>query len=232
MPKPAKLVQIVLLVAMVAAGINFYFVMRERHVGIETPQKTELAMDPDYYVTPKKLHPQDLKDAKELTQQPVWVREGYRFTYYPFSGHADFQHPAGTLGPIEKLEVKDVVLDHAPQAGTQKQVMAIFDKDGRSYAFPIGVSENGNYTIYSDDILFVQDPHQLYKHWPADVWGAIGKHEVKNGMNELQASFAIGMGIPEGSGLSDPRIVNYPNNGHRVKVTFSDGKATQVQQGS
>ena len=143
-----------------------------------------------------------------------------------------FQHPAGTLGPIEKLDIKDVVIDRAPGSGSDKQVMAIFEKDGKRFAFPIGVVANGDYKIYSDDILFIQDPHELYKHWPADVWKLIDAHRMQPGMNELQASFAIGMGVPEGSGLSNPRIVDYPNHGHPLRVTYTNGKATQVQPGS
>jgi hypothetical protein len=228
MAKPGKIVQIVLLVALVAAGINFYLNMRDRKVTFVAPKQQQVAVDPDFYVMPKKLRPQDLKDAKELTKQPVWVREGYRFTYYPYAGHADTRNPAGTLGPIEKLDIKDVVVDRT-SSGAEKQVMAVFEKDGRRYAFPIGAEENGTYNIYSDDILFIQDPRELYKHWPADVWKAIDNHEVKPGMNELQASFAIGMGIPEGTGESNPRVVNYANNGHPVKVTYNNGKASEVK---
>ena len=62
-----------------------------------------------------------------------------------------------------------------------------------------------------------------------DVWKAIESHEVKPGMNELQASFALGVGVPEGSGSSNPRVVNYPNDGHPVKVTFENGRATDVK---
>jgi hypothetical protein len=51
-------------------------------------------------------------------------------------------------------------------------------------------------------------------------------------MNELQASFAIGVGVPEGTGTTNPRIVDYPNNGHPVRVTFNNGKATEVKAGS
>jgi hypothetical protein len=232
MSKTSKIIQVVLLVAIVAAAINLFFYLRERRSGLAEPKKSEVALDPDYYVTPKKLHPQDLKDAKELTRQPVWIREGYRFTYYPYTGHTDFQHPAGTLGPIEKLDIKDVVIDRAPGSGSDKQVMAIFDKDGKRFAVPVGVVENGDYKIYSDDILFIQDPHELYKHWPAEVWKLIDTHQMQPGMNELQASFAIGMGAPEGSGMSNPRIVDYPNNGHPLRVTYTNGKATQVQPGS
>jgi hypothetical protein len=228
--KTTKIIQIIILVAIIVACINLYFVFRERKVQIISKETPTVALDPDYYVTPKKLHPQDLKDAKDLTKQPVWVRDGYRHAYYPYSGRIDFDHPAGTLGPIEKLEIKDVVLDSTP-GSAQKQVMAVFEKNGKRYAFPIGVDENGNYNFFSDDILFIQDPHELYKHWPAETWKAIDNHEVKPGMNELQAFFAIGMGAPEGTGTSNPRIVDFPNNGHPMRITFTDGKATNIEAG-
>jgi len=231
MPKTTRTIQIVVLVAIVAAGINLYLTFRERRAGVTVAKQPEVALDPDYYVTPKKLHPQDLKDAKELTKQPVWIRDGYRYAYYPYAGHSDFEHPAGTLGPIEKLNIKDVVLDRTPGSAVQKQVMAVFEKDGKRYAFPIGVDDNGDYKIYSDDILFIQDPRELYKHWPADVWKAIDNHEVKPGMNEIQAFFAIGVGSPEGTGMSNPRIVDFPDNGHPLRITFTNGKATEIQPG-
>ena len=232
MPKTSKIIQIVLLVAIAAAAINLYLTMRERRSGVSVARKPEVALDPDYYVVPKKLRPTDLKDAKELTRQPAWVREGYRFTYYPYAAHSDYQHPAGTLDPLEKLDIKDVVLDRTPGSATQKQVMAVFEEEGKRYAFPIGIYEHGDYKIYSDEILFIQDPHELYKHWTRDVWKAVDAHQVKPGMNELQASFAIGMGVPEGTGLSNPRIVNFPNGGHPLRITFTDGKATDIQPGS
>lgn len=232
MSKGAKIIQVVLLIAVLAAGINFYLAMRERRIGFVAPNKPQIAIDPDYYVTPKKLHPQDVKDARELTRQPAWIREGYRFTYYPYNGHTDFAHPAGTLGPIEKLDIVNVVVNRPPDAGSQPQVMAVIKKNDRLYAFPIGVEEHGNSTIYSDDILFIQDPHQLYKHWPGDVWKAIDEHQMKPGMNELQASFAIGMGAPEGLGMGNPRVVDYPNGGHPLRVTYDNGKATEIAPGS
>ncbi len=115
--------------------------------------------------------------------------------------------------PIQKLQIKTVVTDLSPGSTDQRQIMAVFQKDGKDYAFPIGSVRAGNYQIYSDNMLYIQDPHELYKHWPADVWQAIEKHEVKPGMNELQADFAIGMGIPQQQ--SDPAVktVNYPNGG-------------------
>lgn len=232
MSKTSKIIQIVLLVAIVAAGINLYLNFRSRHIEFVQPKPTETALDPDYYVTPKKLHPQDLKDANELTQQPAWVRDGYRYAYYPYAGRSDYDHPAGTLTPLEKLNIKDVVLDRTPGSATQKQVLAIFEKNGKRYSVPIGLDDAGDFKIYSDDMFFIQDPHELYKHWSPEIWKAIDNHEVKPGMNETQATFAIGMGAPEGTGLGNPRIVNFPNNGHPMRITFTNGKATDIQQGS
>ena len=137
------------------------------------PRSREVALDPDYYVTPKKLHPQDLKDAKELTRQPVWVREGYRYTYYPYAGHSDFEHPAGTLGPIEKLDIKDVVLDRTPGSPAQKQVMAVFKKDGKRYAFPIGVEERWQLHHLQRRDPVHPGPARALQALAADIWKAI-----------------------------------------------------------
>ena len=125
-----------------------------------------------------------------------------------------------------------MIVDVAPGKGDQKQVMAVFRKDDKTFAFPIGLKQGDNYTIYSDDILFVEDPRELYKHWPADVWDAISKHEVKNGMNQLQAEFSVGMGQPDNLHDGNNRTVTYPNNGKPLVVTFVDDRAVSVKAGS
>ena len=227
MSKTTKIFQIVLAAVLVIAAIRLFLTWRERRTTFVAPARTPIALDPDYYVVPKKLRPQILKDAKELTLQPVWVRDGYRLVYYPYGPPVDFSREAGRLGPIEKLAIQDVVAQHAPNS-TGRQVMAVFEKNGKRYAFSIGVEDRGTAQIYSDDMLFIQDPRQLYQHWSPEVWNAIENHEVKPGMNELQASFAVGVGRVEGSGLSNPRVVHYPNNGRPLTVTYDSGKATDV----
>ncbi|MBV9573061.1 MAG: hypothetical protein JOY93_03330, partial [Acidobacteriales bacterium] len=64
---------------------------------------------------------------------------------------------------------------------------------------------------------------------PPEVWEAIEHHQVKPGMNEIQADFAIGMGIPESSGEESIKTVNYPNGGKPVTVTYSNGKAIEIK---
>ena len=51
----------------------------------------------------------------------------------------------------------------------------------RGYAVPIGAEKGGDFKIYSDDIFFIEDPHDLYKHWPADVWQKIDAHRSAAG---------------------------------------------------
>jgi hypothetical protein len=190
--------------------------------------------NPDYYVSPKKLHPYDVKSAKQLTEQPVWVKEGYRYTYYSYDAarkQVDFAHDAGLLLPIEKLEIKDVITATPPGKSQRRQVMAVFEKEGKTYAVPIGFEAEEQYTIYSDEMFFVEDPHDLYKHWPPDVWQAVEQHEVKPGMNEMQADFAIGMGVPDAGGGSE-KTVHYPNGGKPLVVVYEDGKAAEIKPGS
>jgi hypothetical protein len=141
----------------------------------------------------------------------------------------NFDNEAGTLLPIEKLMIKDVVLAVAPSAAKQKQVMAVFGKDGKSFAVPIGYLANGEYKIYSDEMFFIQDPHDLYKHWPPDVWTAVAQHEVKEGMSEMQADFAIGMGVPDAGSSSYEKTVRYPNGGKPLVVVYHDGKAAEIK---
>jgi hypothetical protein len=227
-------IQIVLVISMIVAGLRLAYILYERHeVQVQDAKKLEVApTNPDYLVFPKKLRPYDLKSAQDLAKQPVWVKVGYSITYFPYDGHrADFAHEAGLLLPIERLEIKKVVTDVFPKAPDEKQFMAVFVKDGKSYAFSIGVVKGEEFQIYSDDMLFIEDPHELYKHWPKDIWESIDKHEVKPGMNEIQVNFALGIGTA-GSEDRDDKTLNYPNGGKPFSVTYRNGKVEEIKAGA
>jgi hypothetical protein len=235
-PESKQKIQLVLVLAILIAGARTAYIFYERHAARIEKARLRLQakpLNPDFYVVPKKLYPYDLKSARQLTQQPVWVKEGYRYTYYSYqSHHTNFSREAGQLLPLQELQIKDVVTDISPGAPDQRQVVAIFDKDGEGYALPIGSVKEGSYQIYSDEIFYIHDPHELYKHWPPEVWQAIDQHLVLRGMNELQADFAIGMGIPERSSDADVKTVNYPNGGKPLSITFRDGRAAEIRHGS
>lgn len=235
--KTKKVIQAALLLAFLAAGIRLYVVYRSR--GVEGPQPpagrgVDTGLDRDAYVVPKRLRAYDLKSAQALAGKPVWTREGYRYTYYPFSPasrRADFDTEGGTLGPIERIEVKEVREQPTPGRPGQKQVLAVFEKEGKSYALPIGAATGRDYNIYADEALFIQDPRELYGHWPPEVWQAVEQHQVKPGMNEVQASFAVGMGTPFRSDDPEVKTVEYPNGGKKLTVTYRRGKATRIDAG-
>ena len=235
-----KRIQVVLLAAIVLAGLRTGYIFYERHSDAEQAvqqekqrqMKKDTLPDTDYYVSLRKIRAYDLASARELTKSPVWVRTGYSSAYFPFdpsSKHANFGRQVGLLLPLQKLQIADVVFDHAPTAPGQKQIMAVFEQDGKYYAFSIGAAAGSSFTWYADDMLFLDDPHELYKHWSADVWDAIAKHEVRKGMNELQADCAVGLGLLDGSGLGEERTLHYANGGKPLTVTFRGGKAVEVK---
>jgi hypothetical protein len=239
-PEARQKLQLALLLAMVVAGVRAGYILYQRYEDRVAADKLKQAANvgysnPDYYVNPKKLHPYDLKSARQLMVQPVWVKEGYRYTYYAYDAttkRVDFAHEAGLLLPIEKLEIKDVITAKPPGAAQRLQVMAMFQKEGKTYAVPIGFEADQQYKIYSDEMFFVEDPHDLYKHWPADVWQAVEQHQVKAGMNEMQADFAIGMGVPDAGSGSEVKTVHYPNGGKPLVIVYHDGKAAEIKAGA
>src|SRR5208282_1091615 len=155
-----KKLQVFLAAAIVLAGGRAAYIVYERREAMkeDAKPKQETALKADYYVTPKKLHPYDLKSARQLTAQPVWVKVGYQLTYYPYDRErrrTDFAREAGTLLPLQQLAIQDVVTDVSPRAPGIKQVLAVFLLEGKGYAAPIGAEKSGDFKIYSDDIFFI-----------------------------------------------------------------------------
>ena len=239
-PETKQRIRLALWLLLILVTLRAAYIFYQRHEDRASVEKQKQARNlgfsnPDYYVSPKKLYPYDLKTAKQLVQQPEWVKEGFRYTYYnydPSTRRVQFAHEAGLLGPIERLSITDVVTATPPGAAQRKQVLAIFDKDGKRYAVPIGYEAEGQYKIYSDEMFYIEDPHQLYKHWPPDIWQAVEQHEVKPGMNEMQAVFAIGMGRPDPGNSEYEKIVHYPNGGKPLLVVYHDGKAAEIKADS
>ena len=226
-----QFIQIALAILMLAAAARLLLIYRGRHDQSRPhPAPQGSALPSSYYVVPRKLYAYDLKSLQALARQPVWVKEGYRYTFYPYERHTDFKHPAGLLGPLEKLQVTEVVKDRGPSTSDPQQLMALFRKDGKSYAVPIGQVQAGEYRIFADDMFLLDDPHRLYD-WPAPTWQAVDAHQARPGMDEIQAGFALGMGVPQRSGDPAEKAVVYPNGGNQVVIIYRDGRAASVRNG-
>src|SRR5437870_13347841 len=133
-PEAKRKIHHFLLAVIALAAVRAGYILYQHHAESIEQKKKQAAppLNPDYYVSPKKLYPYDLKSARQLTQQPVWTRDGYRYTFYPYDAsrhHADFSHEAGQLLPIQKLQIKTVVIDLSPGSTDHRQFMAVFLKD-------------------------------------------------------------------------------------------------------
>ena len=245
-----KRLGITILLFVIAGGAETAYLMWSRR-DTSTPKKQEptYSSNQDDYVTPRKIVPYNLESAKkELAGKPVWVKLANQIPYYRYdaaSKAVNFARQAGLLPSLEKLDVKDVVLARKPVtlkpgqvAVVQKEIMMVFEKSGERgmFASSIGTNIGDDYTFTVNsagvnDLFFFEDPHALYKHWPADVWSAVDQHQVKEGMSELQATFAVGDPDKSDSDKTGDRTVEYPNAGKPLTVTFEKGKAVKVEQG-
>jgi hypothetical protein len=191
------------LLVLVVFSIRIYFLWKERHEPIvQKPQQQRRLLTDDDLVQPRKLYIDDLKSAKVLVGKTIWVQAGYELDYFPYAAHRiNFAHKIGVLPSVQALGIKDIVVAKAPASLVSriplgdKQVYAVFELpgDAKQYATEIGSLQGTDSNYYCDDIFYYDDPHQMYKHWPADVWHAVDQHQPKPGMNELQVAMALGM---------------------------------------
>ena len=85
-----------------------------------------------------------------------------------------------------------------------------------------------------DEIFLIQDPRELYSHWPDEDWTKIEAHEVEVGMSEFQVAFALGFGeIVEQRAGGKYKAVEYQGGIDHgvapVRVRFSEGVSTAVE---
>ena len=223
------------IVLLLAVGGEVLYLRHERSkpMVIKVPEREVIAEDDLVFL--KKKRPDTLKDIKDLKGSTLWVSAGGQLEYYPFIGHAaQYGKSAGTLLGAEPLVAKDAVEQVAPKAATfripggDKQVLLVFTKPGdtKEYAVPVGYRQAGQYTFYTDEIFFYDDPHELYKHWGPEIWKAVDTHQVILGMNERQVELALGQVSKSTSNDYGNRMVVFANLGKPMAVTFVKNKVT------
>jgi hypothetical protein len=225
-------------VLILAVGGELVWLHHERNapVAVKAPEREVIAEDNLVFL--KQKRPDSLKDVKELKGSTMWVSAGGQLEFYPYVGHAaQYGKSVGTLLGAEPIVVKDAVEQVAPKAATfripggDKQVLLVFTKarssgDAKEYAVPVGYRQAGQYTFYTDEIFFYDDPHELYKHWGPEIWKAVDAHEVILGMNERQVELALGQVSQSTSKDYGNRMVVFANLGKPMAVTFVNNKVT------
>ena len=227
-------------VLILAVGIRVGLIYRERNAPDKSVKPAAREVIPeDDLVFLKKKRPDSMKDIKELYGTTVWVSAGGQLEYYPVAGrpgqyNAQYAKPAGTLLGAEPIAIKSAMEQVAPKTATfripggDKQVLLVFTKPGetKEYAVPVGDRQAGQYTFYTDELFFYDDPHQLYKHWGPEIWKAVDEHRVILGMNERQVELALGQVSKSTSNEYGNRMVVFANMGHPMAVTFVTNKVT------
>jgi hypothetical protein len=221
-------------------GVGILIIQHQRNTPVvEKAQPQERPLTSDEIVQPRKLYIDDLKSAKDLIGKTIWVQAGYELDYFPYAAHrVDFAHKTGVLPAAEPLAVQEIVTEKAPAKMPtrvplgDKQVFAVFKlpNDAKTYAVAIGYIQGSDSKYYCDDIFYYDDPHVMYKHWPADVWQAVDQHQVKPGMNELQTAMSLGVMQQSDSSDLGNRTVTYDAGGKKWSVTFLQDKATDIKQ--
>jgi len=222
-------------VLILAIGGEVLWLRHERNAPsvVKAPEREVIAEDDLVFL--KKKRPDSLKDVKELKGSTVWVSAGGQLDYYPLVGHTvQYSKSAGTLLGAEPMVIKDAVEQVAPKAATfripggDKQVLLVFTKpnDSKEYAVPVGYRQGTDYTFYTDEIFFYDDPHELYKHWGPEIWKAVDAHQVILGMNERQVELALGQVSKSTSTDYGNRMVVFANLGKPMAVTFVKNKVT------
>lgn len=238
-----KKVAIAITAAMVlAVGIELVYLHHERNSpGTQVVPEEYGKVDLDELVFLKKERPSSMADLKDLFGRTVWVSAAGQMDYYPYAAHrADYAKAAGTLLGAEPLAIKDAFEQVAPKAATfriaggDKQVLLAFTMPksadpAKEYAVAVGYQKGGDYTFYTDDIFFYDDPHGLFDYWGPKVWQAIDAHQVILGMKERQVQLSLGQVSQNSSQDYGNRTVVYYNVGHPMSVTFVDNHVTAFQ---
>ncbi len=224
-----------------AIGGELLYLHHERNEPVKAPATTTAdteKIDPDDLVFLKHLRPDSMADIKDLYGKTVWVSAGGQMDYYPYVGHrADYAKSMGTLLGAEPLVIKDAFEQVAPKAATfrirggDRQVLLVFtmpksEEPAKEYAVPVGYQEGKDFTFFTDELFFYDDPHDLYKHWGPQIWQAVDSHQVILGMTEHEVQIALGQVSKSVSNDYGNRLVVYANMGKPIAVTFVKNKAT------
>jgi len=227
------------IILLAVVGVRIGMIYHERNAPMKLPpMATSQKLSDDDLVFLKKKRPDSMAEIKTLVGTTVWISAGGQLDYYPYAGHrVAYAKSAGILLGAEPLLIKGAVEQTAPKNATfripggDRQVSLVFTipkstDPAKEYATPVGYRQDGQYTFYTDEIFFYDDPHELYKHWGPEIWKAVDAHQVVLGMNERQVELSLGQVSKSTSQDYGNRMVVFANTGHPMAVTFVGNKVT------
>lgn len=236
--KTWKVVAATTLVTLAIGGSYLFFVFKQRqNPGVIGQNDASQTMSKDDLAVVRSFFPAHFEDTQRLEGTSVWMRNGYTMPYYPYvGGHVEFAKRVGLIPAAQRLDVKKIVKAATPPKEDDgiehgsKQAFAVFALPGGTalFATPVGYIEGQQEGYYTDLLFYYDDPHTIYDNWPKDVWAAIGAHQVKQGMSELETRMSIGQkDHPDGATEGD-RTVTYNQDGKQWTITYVKNRATTI----
>ncbi len=197
--------------------VSYHLYERNRiaSMGQKKAEPTSIELPKDLFAFVPKSYITDAESARrKLVGKPVWVKEGYRWTYEP---------SAVLFRPLERIVPTSVAVRDGTAA-------LVFEKDGKEASFDIGTPER----VYVDEIFFVKDPREIYDHWTEAMWAGASRGEVEVGMSEIQIGFALGVGeVVRQSPGGETRVVDYKQCAKAgltpVRVTYRHHLASSIE---
>ncbi len=226
-------------VILVVIGFFLYSHRRRATVHPETAQqKMQKSVTTEQAKLPKKPNIDSVKAAQQLVGTDVWMQYGYVYRYFPYRhDRVDYGHAQGPMPSLQKMKIEKIVTQRKPRRvktkvpGGREQVLAVFTMPGSTdtYALPIGYTQGKKQEFFARQMLFFNNPRQVYSYWPDSAWASIEKHEAAEGMSELQVQAALGMSHKTKIGKKGERIVTYQTGKKKWTVTFRGDKAVAVK---
>ncbi len=230
-----RIIWAAVLIALLALRVGWMLYDRSRPV---TPKKTaSKKIQRDYLVRLPRFYISTLEGAKGLVGKPIWVKKGFQLSYFPVGkgGKSRAGGGAGRLLALEELVVREVVEQPSPGGSGDKQVLAVFEKEGAAMGTVIG-SFDGNRQLYQmvlDQFFYAKDPRELYSHWSENTWRLIRDHDLALDMTFAQVALSIGDGRLVTQEAGDVQIYEFRRKpggaAGRFRVRFKGGRVAEFK---
>ena len=230
-----RIIWAAVVMALLALRVGWILYDRSRPV---TPKKTaSRKIERDYLVRLPRFYISGFEEAKRLVGKPIWVKKGFQLPYFPVgrSGKPAAGGGAGRLLALEELVVKEVVEQSAPGPSGDRQVLAVFDKEGVAMGTVIGTFDGQRqlYQMVLDQFFYAKDPRELYSHWSENTWRLIRDHELALDMTFSQVALSIGDGRLVAREAGDVQVYEFVRKpggaAGRCRVRFKGGRVSDFK---
>jgi len=230
-----RIIWAAVLVALMGLRVGWMLYDRSRPV---TPKKTaSKKIQRDYLVRLPRFYISGFEEAKRLVGKPIWVKKAFQLPYYPVgrSGKPAAGGGAGRLLALEELVVKEVLEQPLPGRPGDRQVVAVFEKDGVAMGTVIGTfdGERQLYRMVLDPFFYAKDPRELYSHWSENTWTLIRDHKLASDMTFAQVALSIGDGrlvTQEAGNVQVYEFLRKPGGAPgRCRVRFKGGRVAEFK---